>query len=222
MKRIGTCLVVIALVAGCLAKKDSAGRLKTGNWRAIVQIQGQDLPFNLEIVKDSTGGWDAYLRNASERLLLDEVTVQSDTVSIELHVFDATIKAHIKGDELHGEFIKNFERDYRLPFRAEYGKTYRFQRGQAGENAPDFTGKYAVTFIHESDTTPAIGVFDQFGDSVTGTFLTPTGDYRYLEGNVVDGVLHLSTFDGNHAYLFTAKPLLFGQSLERRLDGSKE
>lgn len=30
------------------------------------------------------------------------------------------------------------------------------------------------------------------------------GDYRYLEGNVVNGKLKLSTFDGNHAYVFTA------------------
>src|SRR5688572_27044597 len=151
MIRIGIALVVAGLMAGCLAKKEATVRLKTGNWRAIVQIQGQDLPFNLEIVKDSADGFDAYLRNAGEQLLLDEVTVKNDTVSIELHVFDATIKAQIMGDELRGQFIKNFESDYRLPFSAEYGKTYRFQRGKASENAPDFTGKYAVTFIHEAD-----------------------------------------------------------------------
>lgn len=194
----------MTVLAGCLAKKEASGRLKTGHWRATIEIQGQDLPFNLEIVKDSAEGFDAYLRNAGEKLLLDEVSVRNDTVFIELHVFDATIKAKIKGDELRGEFIKNFEKDYRLPFKAEYGKTFRFARGQAGENAPDFSGKYQVTFIHESDTTPAIGVFEQIGDSATGTFLTPTGDYRYLEGNVVDGALLLSTFDGNHSYLFKA------------------
>jgi thiol-disulfide isomerase/thioredoxin len=204
MKRIGMGLLIVAVLASCLGKKESLGSLKTGNWRAIIEIQGQDLPFNLEIVKDSTNGYDAYLRNADERLLLDEVTVVGDIVSMELHVFDATIKAQIKGDILEGQFIKNFESDYKLPFRAEYGKTYRFERGAAGENAPDFTGKYAVTFIRKAGTTPAIGVFNQIGDSVTGTFLTTTGDYRYLEGNVVNGTLYLSTFDGNHAYLFMA------------------
>ena len=40
-----------------------------------------------------------------------------------------------------------------------------------------------------------------------GTFLTPTGDYRFLEG-VVDGdTLRLSTFDGGHAYSFVSKIL---------------
>lgn len=142
MKIIGTSLLIMTVLAGCLAKKEASGRLKTGHWRATIEIQGQDLPFNLEIVKDSAEGFDAYLRNAGEKLLLDEVSVRNDTVFIELHVFDATIKAKIKGDELRGEFIKNFEKDYRLPFKAEYGKTFRFARGQAGENAPDFSGKY--------------------------------------------------------------------------------
>jgi len=204
MNRIGTSVAIVVMMVSCLAKKEAANTLKTGNWRATIEIQGQDLPFNLEIVKDSADGFDAYLRNAEERLLLDEISVHDDSVSIELHVFDATIKAQINGDELNGQFIKNFEKDYRLPFKAEYGKTYRFARGRAGDEAPDFTGKYQVTFIHESDTTPGIGVFNQIGDSATGTFLTPTGDYRYLEGNIIDGTLHLSTFDGNHAYLFSA------------------
>lgn len=38
-----------------------------------------------------------------------------------------------------------------------------------------------------------------------GTFLTPTGDYRFLEGSYESGVLRLSTFDGSHAFLFQAR-----------------
>jgi thiol-disulfide isomerase/thioredoxin len=69
-----------------------------------------------------------------------------------------------------------------------------------------FTGKYSVTFTNASDTTPAIGIFsNKNGNIVEGTFLTPTGDYRFLEGNIIDGKLFLSTFDGNYAYLFTAE-----------------
>ena len=35
-------------------------------------------------------------------------------------------------------------------------------------------------------------------------FLTPTGDHRYLAGQVRDRTLHLSTFDGAHAFLSRA------------------
>jgi thiol-disulfide isomerase/thioredoxin len=85
-----------------------------------------------------------------------------------------------------------------------YGQGYRFEKAKNENGVPDFSGKYSVDFIFEADTTPAIGIFKQVGDSVTGTFLTETGDYRYLQGNVSNGMLQLSTFDGNHAYIFTA------------------
>ncbi len=51
----------------------------------------------------------------------------------------------------------------------------------------------------------SVGVFEQKGKRLTGSFLTPFGDYRYLEG-VVDGdSLKLSGFDGGYALLFVAK-----------------
>jgi len=130
--------------------------------------------------------------------------VTGDSVDIVLHIFDADIKARIEGDTLKGEFIKNYEKDYRIPFRAVYGQNYRFETAEHQEQIPDFSGKYAVQFVHENDTTPAVAIFRQNGDRATGTFLTPTGDYRYLEGNVSGGHLQLSAFDGNHAYLFRA------------------
>ena len=204
MKRICTGILLSMALVGCFAKKETSEILKTGTWRATIEIQGHLLPFNLEVVKDKADGYDIYLINAEERLLLDEVSVTGNLVDIVLHVFDANIKARIDGNTLQGEFVKNYEKNYRIPFHAVYGQSYRFEKAKGQENIPDFSGKYAVKFIHEGDTTPAIGIFRQQGDSVTGTFLTPTGDYRYLQGNVANGRLQLSTFDGNHAYLFTA------------------
>ena len=45
----------------------------------------------------------------------------------------------------------------------------------------------------------------QQGDKLKGSFLTPSGDYRYLEGIVSGDSLYLSAFDGSHVYLFIAK-----------------
>ena len=57
----------------------------------------------------------------------------------------------------------------------------------------------------------SIGVFRD-GDCLNclyGTFLTETGDYRYLMGNASikngDTTMQLSCFDGSHAFVFTAK-----------------
>jgi thiol-disulfide isomerase/thioredoxin len=203
-------LLLYIIVLACGPKKENSSLLKSGTWRATVEIQEKELPFNFEVKQSGNNDFDVYLINASERLVLDEVVVKGDSVDMPLHIFDANIKAVIKGDTLEGVFVKNFAKDYRLPFRAVYGQAYRFPKGTNQLEVPDFSGKYEVKFIHESDTTPAIAIFNQTKDSITGTFLTPTGDYRFLQGNVANGTLQLSTFDGNYAYLFTATKELDG------------
>ncbi|HOX83410.1 MAG TPA: TlpA disulfide reductase family protein [Chryseolinea sp.] len=194
-------IVVIAvglILLGCSTKPE----LKTGTWRGVIDIQGHDLPFNFEVSKDAQGGYDASIINGSEKLLLDEITFDQDSVVFTLHIFDAELKARITEDGLSGFYIKNYEKHYRIPFKATFGQTFRFDSTNTG--SVDFTGKYSVTFTSKTDTIQSVGIFNQDKDKVEGTFLNPTGDYRYLQGNVIDGKLFLSTFDGNHAYVFEA------------------
>lgn len=197
-------LVLIATIAGC--SKTENNELKVGVWRGVLNVQGHDLAFNFAVRKDSSDHYNVFIKNASENLLLDEITFEDDSVIMTLHIFDAELKAKVDGDSLKGFFIKNFAANYRIPFRAAFNQDFRFAEttNEASDNS--FEGKYSVTFINESDTTPAIGIFtNKTGNIVEGTFLTPTGDYRFLEGNVIDDKLFLSTFDGNYAYLFTAE-----------------
>jgi thiol-disulfide isomerase/thioredoxin len=204
--RIILAAVMLCIVVNAFSFANSGKQLKVGIWRATLEIQGLQLPFNFNVVNDKSGGYDIYIMNAEERLLLDEVNIKGDSINIVLHIFDANIKVRIHGDSLTGVFIKNYEQNYRVPFLAVYGQTYRFELPNTLEKQePDYSGKYSVSFIHEADTSAAIGVFKQQGNHVTGTFLTPTGDFRYLEGNVINSILHMSAFDGNHAYLFTAR-----------------
>lgn len=182
-------------------KKDAT--LATGIWRATLTIQGHEVPFNMEVKKDSTNNLTVFVINAEERLLLDEVSVFGDSVRIPLHIFDASLQAKIEGNTLSGLFIKHYEKDYKIPFRAEHGIDYRFTQSDA-KPVVNVTGKYRVSFFEEKDTVEAVGAFTQNGSNLTGTFLTPTGDYRFLEGNVTEDSIHLSTFDGNYVYLFNA------------------
>lgn len=65
----------------------------------------------------------------------------------------------------------------------------------------DLTGEWRVEF---DSGEIAKGIFAQDGGVLTGTILTPTGDYRYLAGNVGERLMALSVFDGAHAFLFKA------------------
>jgi thiol-disulfide isomerase/thioredoxin len=196
--------LIITLSAGCARQDDKAKTsLSEGTWRAVLDIQDQQVPFNFEVQRDSSGSYHLYVLNAQERLHLDEVQFRNDSVIIPMHIFDASIHAKVEERKLRGVFMKHYEKDYRIPFEAVHGADYRFERGTT-DTPVTFDGKYRVRFFEDNDTVDAVGIFQQRGDTVTGTFLTPTGDYRYLEGNVVDDTLKLSTFDGNYVYLFHA------------------
>lgn len=204
MNRWNACFVLFFFLVSCSSRTENTQHLKTGVWRAVLEFQGQELPFNFEVTRDRDQGYDIYLLNADERLLLDEVSLKDDSVDIALHIFDANIRARVDGDTLRGLFIKNYADDYRVPFEAVHGLQYRFEEAANADGQANFSGKYDVTFLHEGDTTKAIGLFRQQEGRVTGTFLTSTGDYRFLEGSVQGRNMLLSTFDGNHAYLFKA------------------
>lgn len=176
--------------------------LKPGIWRGVLEIQGEQLPFNFEVKADASGGNDVVIYNAEERLVLDEVNFQGDSVNMVLHVFDAYLRGVIKGDSLIGLFNLNYNPVYKIPFKAKFGQDFRFVVTETNSVTKDFTGKYEVRFYNEKDTSQAIALIKQEGSTATGSFLTSTGDYRYLAGSVINDTLHLSAFDGNHAYLF--------------------
>ncbi len=67
-----------------------------------------------------------------------------------------------------------------------------------------FAGRWSVDFDSSDDL--AIGTFTVDENQIaSGTFLTTTGDYRYLAGRVDGNLMRLSTFDGAHAFLFHAR-----------------
>lgn len=202
--RILTVMIIVLLFAGCTHTPEHS-ELKQGVWRGVLDIQGHDLPFNFAVQKDSTGQYNVYVKNGRENLLLDSIKFEDDSVVFVMHIFDSELKAAITGDSLKGYFIKNYENNYRLPFLAAHDQDFRFAPTKSISHPDAFTGKYSVMFTNNTDTTQAVGMFMHYTQNIVeGTFLTPTGDYRFLEGNIIDDTLHLSTFDGNHAYLFTA------------------
>jgi peroxiredoxin len=89
-------------------------------------------------------------------------------------------------------------------FKATANQSYRFTDAKEKPVA-NITGRWEADFSKgTSDSSKAEGEFVQIGNHLIGTFLTTTGDYRYLEGTVQGNKVMLSCFDGSHAFLFTA------------------
>jgi len=179
------------------------------------EVTDGELPFNFEIKYPNPDSFYIELQNGEERIVVDDITIgldratAKDTVLIEFPVYNSYIRGIFQENVIQGEWVdRNRGEDYSIPFVAYHGENHRFTKLRK-EPLMDITGKWDVTFgIEQEDSTeqfPAVGEFQQDGNQLTGTFLTNTGDYRYLEGTVQGNKLYLSTFDGTHAYLFEAK-----------------
>jgi len=181
--------------------------LKPGTWRAVLQRpDGQQIVFNFE-TEFVKGKQVLYVLNAGERLLVDNIRRKNDSLWIQMPFFASGFAAKVKNDgNLEGLYIKNYgTRKQEIPFYAENGTKERYE--VAAKPKHDISGRWAVNFgAKDNPESKAVGEFEQQPDGrITGTFLTPTGDYRYLEGAVSADSLKLSGFDGGHAILFTAK-----------------
>ncbi len=70
----------------------------------------------------------------------------------------------------------------------------------------DLSGKWKVLFQPGTPNEEMlVGVFEQkMGNWVYGSFLSETGDYRYLHGYAANGKLHLQTYTGYWAFVVEA------------------
>jgi thiol-disulfide isomerase/thioredoxin len=199
MRLIIACLITLSF---CSCSEDTKkSTLKNGTYRAVLEVQDNEaLPFLFD-VKSPT---ELQIFNAEEVVEVDDVEYRNDSIFIKTAVFEGYIAAKFDGDNLNGSFIIE-SLDRVVPFSATYTEDNRFEiKSKSSQNV---SGIWETVFSKgiAGDEYIAKGIFKQEGDKVTGTYRTTTGDYRYLEG-VMDGdMMKLSTFDGAHAFLFTAK-----------------
>jgi peroxiredoxin len=180
--------------------------VKLGSYRVVLQTPGGELPFGLDLVqKDSQVV--GYLVNGEERLLLSDVKITGAHLEIRMPGYENVLSADATGDQLQGEIflVKLRDKNQHVPLHATLGENYRFFKSSATDNA-DLSGRWAVNFIDDSGAPEvAVGEFNQSHDAVSGTFLTATGDHRFLAGQVKGDEVYLSTFDGAHVFLYKAK-----------------
>ncbi|MBX2978585.1 MAG: TlpA family protein disulfide reductase [Flavobacteriales bacterium] len=206
-----TCaFLAVFLTLACSRKRPSEagyGAPRTGRWLVQLDLGGATLPFQIDIEQGEDGAYIMDLHNGDETIHVEDVELRDDTLLARMPLYDSEFIGILRSaDRIEGNwhnYLKGL--DYRIPFVAVHGPSPRF----AGSKPPtmDLSGQWEVHFKpKDSDPYPAIGLFTQHTSGrTTGTFLTETGDYRYLDGVVSGDSLFLSCFDGTHAFLFKAK-----------------
>lgn len=187
----------------CSTKQESG--LQAGEWQAkLLREDGNHIIFNFEVI-NAGDSVEWIIKNGEERIKVTDITVKGDSVLVAMPVFESYFKLIKKGnDGLTGIWTKAATTGFiDMPFEATIGNAKRFDTKE--KPVANISGKWEVTFFRaDGSPRPAIAEFTQQDETLVGTFITPTGDYRYLVG-VVDGdQIKLSTFDGSHAYYFNA------------------
>lgn len=197
-------LICSILTIGCNNHTDG---IRPGVWRATLKTDsGVEIPFNFSVA-DSDGLRRLYVLNAGEKLEVDSIRLQGDSVIIKMPLFDSEIRAELGAKTLKGYWVKyRSGKAIAMPFNASYGDSSRFILTSDAKPSGNVSGRWSTVFVSADhrDTTIAVGEFVQNGLHVTGSFMTTTGDFRFLDGVLNGNKLFLSTFDGSHASLFTA------------------
>ncbi len=169
-----------------------------------------DLPFNFEVKYTSADQFYIEIINGEEKIKLDDISynrdpaTNKDTLVINFPPYDSYFNVIFEDNILEGHYYIPNRGNYRIHFVARHGQNHRFTHLRKTP-ATDLTGRWEVTFgLSDTVPEPAIGIFDQEGNRLTGTFMTETGDYRYLEGTIQANKMYLSCFDGAHMFLFEA------------------
>jgi thiol-disulfide isomerase/thioredoxin len=191
-------ITVLTLNAAAIAP------LPAGWWRATLQrADGHTIDFNVAMqYKNGKPLW--FIRNATEKIQVTGIEQKQDSILVQMPLFESEFRLQrVNNNTLRGVWIKSTANATQvMPVVFVYNQSQRYP--QAKQTKRKITGRWGAAFIDGKKTYPAVVEFKQNGLALTGTVLTPSGDYRYLEGAVSNDTLHLSTFDGSHAYYFRA------------------
>lgn len=203
-------LLLMTLSPGAHATDDA---LSVTTLHAHLVSPGGKLPFRIELETHgdpgdrSTQEVRGFLVNGVERIPVPRTEWTGRRLLLDITHYAATVRLEQDRDDERrytGEWRKRAAGDAESALPA-VAVTQAPPRQLSRAEGHDLDGRWRVDF--ETDEQPAVGVFATVKGRLLGTFLTTTGDYRYLSGRQLGAHFELSAFDGAHAFLFTGTVL---------------
>ena len=171
-----------------------------GNYSAYLQLNKDvQLPVRFSIEKAGDKNL-IHIKNGKEEIVLVDEKWRGDTLTIDFPNFDSQLQLTQKtSGGLTGQWInRNKLSSYNILFFA----TLNQKKQNNSEKNENIAGRWE-TYFAENPTLDDAGIMliQQKTDTLLGTVLTETGDYRFLEGRINGADFYLSAFDGTHAFL---------------------
>ena len=189
-------LVLFLFLISCDGKKDN---MLTKNWKGYLEISEEKaIPFYFEL-EDSTV---IIIQNGEERIKING-SKNENTILFPFEAYNSYLTINqFSSDLISGVFVNEDRKENnKMSFKAHpYNKTPTIDRNKVEKQ------KWEVYFNYDEPSKyPAVGLFYLFDNNyIEGTFLTETGDYRFLSGQIENNKMTMSCFDGSHAFLFEA------------------
>lgn len=189
---------------GMYSQTDPHQFLQPGKWKGELAMNDRlFIPFSLEI-SEYKSKMVVEIVNGDERIPL-QITTQKDSVLARFPELDAYLKFKPSegGNEIRGYWLNlNKKVQVKITFNAWLDKSVT----ELAPETSNIDGKWKAIFSPNSkDPETTVGIFNQNAGIVHGTFMTETGDYRFLAGTVGAGRFSMSTFNGSWAFLFEGK-----------------
>jgi thiol-disulfide isomerase/thioredoxin len=177
----------------------------TGRWRAVLDIAGGALPFELSVTTQG-GGLVASICNGSTCADQASVTVTGARVLFDIADYAATITAERRGDSLIGVY-QNVGRNgpRSIPFRASKG-TWPRSRPPAA-----VLGSWDAWYVTDQRRSPRVLHFTAGAEGLEAAVTSNTGDLGVFWGGGTADSFSVARFDGVSVYLLAGR--LVGDTL---------
>ncbi len=205
VRRLAALFSATCLLAAC--HRAPPTELVAGAYRAVLTLPGGELPFGLTIAVADGRPPVAYVLNGAEAVHITEFAHEGTTLVLRLPGSANRLELSADPGGYHGEavIVRPGDALARLPLRVVRGERHRFAT-VAPKIPSRIGGRWALTFkAADGRQRSAVGEFKQLGSRLFGTILGSDGDHRYLEGDVTESEVLLSSFDGSSASLYRAK-----------------
>lgn len=196
-----------------------AKEISAGSWKFVLKTTNAEVPFIVKfkyVNKKLTGT----LFNGKEKIPLNDITYVKDKIGIPLQNYELMLELTQQDEKtLQGNLVRlNKNPVVKTPVAGVHGFKKRFD-DRKDKALVNLTGKWAIEMEDEKGVkSPGIANLTQTGNKLSGSILTPTGDYRYLDGVVWKDNFEAASFDGVYNYVFRGKLNKDRKTKEEKMD----
>jgi thiol-disulfide isomerase/thioredoxin len=186
-------LLTYCVFTGCSSKTSTPTK---GLYQLLFQTGVAAIPVRLDITEK--GEWN--ILNAEEVIRLDSIVLSGDSFFIRLPLFDSSLCGTWRNDSLFGEWTDHSRKAYSIPFKGAL-----FTSSACTNQMEELTYDVIFSPADTAEMSNGVAVLQKNGSILTGTILTETGDYRYLQGEWNENDIWLSAFDGSHLFYLSGR-----------------